>query len=49
MRRENVCPDCWRCTYVFMVARLGLLQAVRGFSRLWELGALLRGAICACR
>ena len=39
--QEDVCPGCRRCTYALMVARLGLLQAVRGCTRLWRLGALL--------
>ena len=46
---KSVCPGCRRCSYVFTVARLAVLQLVRGSIRLGRASALLRGAFCGYR
>ena len=48
-QERSVCPGCQRCTSAFIIESLGLLQAVRGSTRLWRRAAIVRGAFCAYR
>ena len=48
-KKNSVRPGLRHCTCLFIVARLAMFQAVRGFACLWRPAALPRGAFCAYR